>query len=105
MNAAKPSTSRDYREYLIAGLRDPEESATFLEAILEEKNPEPELLKVALQDIAEALGRANSSSEQAQQHLKQVDRLLPESESSIVHALANWLDALGLKLTVVVKDA
>jgi DNA-binding phage protein len=103
MKDVKAPTSKSYRESLIAGLKDPEESAAFLEAILEEKDPEPELLRVALQDVAEALSTANLSSEQAQQHLEQLDRLLPNSESSVIYNLANWLDALGLKLTVTVK--
>lgn len=94
--------SKSYRESLIAGLKDPQESAAFLEAILEEKDPEPELLRVALKDVGEALGEA-MSPEQAQQHLEKLDRLLPDSESLLIYNLANWLDALGLKLTVTVK--
>jgi len=44
----KASISDSYHDYLVRSLQDPEEAAADLEAILEEENPEPELLKVAL---------------------------------------------------------
>jgi hypothetical protein len=46
------STSRDYHPYLIESLKDPTESAAFLEAVLEDCTPEE--LDLALTDIAAA---------------------------------------------------
>lgn len=38
------SASDTYHDYLIGLLQDPEEAAAYLEAILEEEDPDPELL-------------------------------------------------------------
>jgi DNA-binding phage protein len=104
MKNVKMPTSSSYLEYLISTLKDPQEAAAFIEAILEEKDPEPELLRSALQDVAQGLGSAKLPPEQAKLHLQQLDQLLPNSESLLIHNLANWLDVLGLKLTVSVKE-
>ncbi len=39
-----PPKTRSYQEYLIETLGDPQEAALYLWAILQEENPEPELL-------------------------------------------------------------
>lgn len=49
-------TSRDYQEYLVNSLKDPERAAGYIAAILEESDPEPELLASALDDVAISLG-------------------------------------------------
>jgi DNA-binding phage protein len=48
----KVPTSRDYQEYLVNSLKDPERAAGYITAILEEPDPEPELLASALDDVA-----------------------------------------------------
>ncbi|WRH66111.1 MAG: hypothetical protein RSE13_20980 [Planktothrix sp. GU0601_MAG3] len=49
------SLTRNYQDYLIESLKDPSEAALYLWAILQEKDPEPELLLSALQDVAETV--------------------------------------------------
>jgi len=61
---------------LITSLQDPEEAAAYLEAILEEEDPEPELLKVALLNVAEALGDADDASEKRKFYSKKLDEIL-----------------------------
>ena len=100
MKNVKMLTSRSYNDYLIASLRDPEEAAAYIEAILEEKNPEPELLRSGLQEVAQALGQLTMPIEQANHHLEQLDQILPDHESQVIYNLANWLSTLGLKLSV-----
>jgi DNA-binding phage protein len=53
--------TRSYHEYLINSLQNPLESAAYLWAILQEENPEPQLLKVVLEDVLSALGEAKLS--------------------------------------------
>lgn len=93
-------TSDSYHPYLISHLKDQSYAALYIEAILEEKDPEPELLKVALSNVAEALGEVNMSSEQAKLHREELDKLLSKPGIEAIYRLANWLNDLGLKLTV-----
>lgn len=95
--------SVSYRESLIARLKNPEYAAGYIEAILEEEDPEPELLKHALQDVAEALGELNLPKEQAKLHLEKLDRILSVEGSAEIYNLGLWLNELGLKLWVTVK--
>jgi hypothetical protein len=44
----KMPTSDSYREYLIESFKQPEEAGGFIGAILEEKDPEPALLRNAI---------------------------------------------------------
>ena len=94
METQKYPASRDYREYLIESLKDPEDSASYLTPILEEKDPEPELLASALDDVAQALG--------ADSDRQWVKDFGASGKSQSVYELAEWLDGLGLKLTVTV---
>ncbi len=47
--------TKNYHQYLIESLKDPTEATAYFWAILQEENPETELLKVALENILEAL--------------------------------------------------
>ncbi len=70
---------------------------------MEEKAPEPELLPSALKDVAEALGEVNISKEEAILHQQKLEVVLSYPGSYGIYSLVDWLDALGLKLTVSVK--
>ena len=52
MESTDYPASRDYQVSLIKSLQDPEDAAGYLTAILEESDPEPELLASALDDVA-----------------------------------------------------
>lgn len=97
-------TSRSYQEYLIQSLKDPVEAAAYIEAILEEKDPEPELLQLALGNVAEALGELNLSSEQAKIHKEKLNDLLSKHGSDAIYSLRYWLNTLGLKLSVAISE-
>ncbi len=92
--------SLSYHDFLISHLKDLSYSALYIEAILEEKNPEPELLKMALSNVAEALNEQHMTPEQAKLHLEKLDELLSQPGAEAIYNLGNWLNALGLKLTV-----
>ncbi|TVP62988.1 MAG: transcriptional regulator [Nodularia sp. (in: Bacteria)] len=100
-------TSDSYHEYLISRLKDPNYAAVYLETHLEladGEQPEPELLKLALSHIAEALGEKNMTPEEVSLHIKKIDALLSQSGSEEIYNLGNWLNTLGLKLTVTVSE-
>jgi len=96
METQKYPASRDYRESLIESLKDPEDSACYLTAILEEKDPEPELFALCLGHVAAALG-----SDSDRQWVKDFGA---KDKGQSVYELAEWLDSLGLKLTVTTKS-
>ena len=95
--------SLPYHPFLIASLsKNTQLAAAYITATLEEEAPEPELLKRALSDVAEALGQPKMSPEQYELQLKKLDELLSHSGSDAIYNLGIWLNALGLKLTVAV---
>ena len=97
-----PPKTRSYQEYLIESLRDPQEAALYLWAILQET--EPELLSSALKDVIEALGELRMTPEQTRLQLEKLDELLKHQGSDAIYGLFNWLKDLGLTLTVVVDE-
>ena len=48
--------SNNYHQYLIESLKDEKEAANYLWGILQEEQPEPQLLEMALNNVLEALG-------------------------------------------------
>jgi DNA-binding phage protein len=104
MENAKMPTSDSYQGYLIEALKDKIHAAAYLTAHLEDEEPEPGLLALALSNVFEALGEPNMSVEEASLHLEKLDVLLSQNGSATIYALANWLKALGLKLTVAVDE-
>ena len=102
MQNAKIPTSDSYQDYLIEALKDKIHAAAYLTAHLEDEEPELGLLELALSNVFEALGKPNMSAEDASLHLEKLDILLSGEGSATIYALANWLNALGLKLTVAV---
>jgi DNA-binding phage protein len=97
-------TSDSYHDYLISCLKDPSYAAVYLETHLEEKEPEPELFRLGLSNVAEALGELNMSSEQAKLHREKLDKFLSDGGIEAIYNLVDWLNALGLKLTVTVPE-
>ncbi|MFM9266897.1 DNA-binding protein [Tychonema sp. BBK16] len=94
--------SLPYHPFLIESLKNPIDSAMYLEALFEEENPEAELLEMVLSNVAEALGQPKMSPEQYELHLKTLDELLSKQGSDAIYSLGIWLKTLGLKLTVAV---
>lgn len=93
MESTDYPASRSFRDYLIESFQDPEDAAGYLTAILEEPDPEPELLALALDDVA--LG-----GEGDRQWVKDFGA---SDKSQVVYEFAAWLDSLGLRLTVTMK--
>jgi DNA-binding phage protein len=60
MKEMKMPTSDSYRESLIESLKDAEHAGDLIGAILEEKDPEPALLRNAIRKVIEAGIRMNA---------------------------------------------
>lgn len=97
MESTNHPASRSFRDYLMESFQDPEDAAGYLTAILEEPDPEPELLAAALDDVVAALG-----DEGDRQWVKDFGA---SDKSQAVYELAAWLDSLRLRLTVTVKQS
>lgn len=104
MKNVKVPTSDSYREFLIERLKDPEHSAGFIEAILEEEDPEPELLRNALRKVVEAHGKMNKLSSEVKQHHNRLDKMLTESGCAEIYSFVEFLDLLGFQVAVTVKE-
>lgn len=102
MKDVKAPTSHSYREYLIESLKEAEEAAGYIGAILEEKDPEPALLRNAIRNVIEAKIRMNALSESAKEHHEKLDKMLTESGGSEIYSLVELLEALGFKLEITV---
>ena len=98
--------SLPYHPYKISNLKEQAYSAGYLTEILEEEEGDLELgiMRKALRDVFEALGEPNMSAEDAKLHLEKLDFLLSGKGSATIYALASWLNAVGLKLTVALDE-
>ena len=99
--------SLPYHPFVISHLQDPAYSAGYLTMFLndqEEGDLELGILPSALKDVFEALREPIMSAEDAKLHLEKLDVLLPQSGIATIYALANWLNVLGLKLSVAVAQ-
>ena len=104
MKEMKMPTSDSYYESLIESLKEPEESAGYIGAILEEKDPEPALLRNAIRKVIEARIRMNVLSESAKEYHEKLDQMLTESGGAEIYSLVELLEALGFKLEVTMAD-
>jgi len=104
MKEMKMPTSDSYYESLIESLKDAEHAGGYIGAILEEKDPEPALLRNAIRKVIEAQIRMNVLSESAKEHHEKLDQMLTESGGSEIYTLVELLEALGFKLEVTVAD-
>ncbi|MBW3586131.1 MAG: transcriptional regulator [Cyanobacteria bacterium 0813] len=100
----KIPTIDSYREFLIESLKDAEHAGGFIGAILEEKDPEPALLRNAIRKVIEARIRMNTLSESAKEHHEKLDKMLTESAGWEIYSLVPLLEALGFKLEITVAD-
>ncbi|MCC3408955.1 MAG: transcriptional regulator [Microcoleus sp. PH2017_10_PVI_O_A] len=97
--------SLPYHDFLMARLKDPNYVAIYLEThfeLDEGEEADEALIRLALGDVAEALGQPKMTPEEYELHLKKLKELLSQQGSNTIYNLGTWLNALGLKLTVAV---
>ena len=103
MKDVKIPTSDSYLDALIESLKDPERAAGNIEAALEEKEPQPELLQLTLKDVVDARVRMNNLSEEAKLHYEKLDKILLETGGAEIYTLVELLDALGFRIAIALK--
>ena len=90
---------KSYQEELIESLKDPIEAAEYLNAALEDGDPEVFLL--ALRDVVGARGGGMTSlAEKTKLNRESLYRMLSKKGNPELRSLGALLDALGLRLAV-----
>lgn len=98
-----PKRVRNYEENLNERLKDPEYSAGYLNAVLEDKGPDhKERFLLALRDVAKAHGMTKLAGD-TQMAREAMYRALSESGNPEFDTLTALLDAVGLRLAVETK--
>ena len=91
-----------YQGYLTESLKDPEEAAAYVEAVLE--LDDPAALLVALRQVAKAHGMAEVAR-RADVGEKSLFRALSENGNPTISTLHKVLPAVGLRLSVTPEHA
>jgi len=94
---------RRYEDVLDEDLKDPAEAAGYLNACLEDEDPEVFLL--ALRDVARARGGLARLAEMTELNREHLYRMLSENGNPEFRSLEALLDALGFRLAVTLKRA
>jgi DNA-binding phage protein len=92
--------THSYHDYLINSLQDIEESAAYIQAILEETAPEPELLLTVLRDLVKAQSQVSLITEDDLQNWERLQELLKTSGGEEIYRFMGLLKALGLKTEI-----
>lgn len=99
-----PKRTRDYKESLIESLKDPKEAAAYLNAHLEDNDKDAEeFFLMALRDVATAYG-VSYLAEEASLGRESLYKALSKTGNPKLSTLVSLLDAIGLKLSVDVKQ-
>ncbi len=106
MKEVRMPTSDSYLDALIEELKDPEMAAGSIEVALEleEKDPQPDMLRLTLKDVVEARVRMKNLSDEAKQCYEKLDKMLLETKAAEIYSLIEFLDALGFRLAIAPKD-
>lgn len=97
------SRPRRYEDMLDEDLQDPTEAVGYLNACLEDGDPEAFLL--ALRDVARARGVVAKLAEATELNGEHLYRMLSENGNPELRSLEALLDALGFRLSVTLKEA
>jgi probable addiction module antidote protein len=93
--------SKSYQADLIESLRDSQEAAEYLNAALEDDDPE--LFLLALRNVAEAQGGMAQLAEKTKLNRESLYKMLSERGNPELRSLEALLHALGLRLAVTVE--
>ncbi|MEG4424585.1 MULTISPECIES: transcriptional regulator [unclassified Microcoleus] len=96
--------THSYHDYLIKSLQEIEEAAAYIQAILEEKEPESELLLTVLKDVVKAQDKLSIMAEDEQQNWEKLEELLKASGGEEIYRFMGLLKSLGLKTEIAVNQ-
>ncbi len=94
--------SKPYQPELIRSLRQPRQAAAYLNAALEEGDPE--LFLLALRNVAEAQGGIGILAEKSNLNRESLYRMLSERGNPEFRSLDALLHALGFRLTIKIQE-
>ena len=94
---------RRLEDFLDERLQDPISAIGYLNACLEDE--EPEVFLLALRDVARARGGLEKLAESASLNPEHVVRMLSELGNPELRTLETLLDALGFRLSIKLKEA
>lgn len=95
------SKTRNYKDDLLESLTNPEEAREYLNAALEDENPEIFLL--ALRDIVEANSSMSELAEATNRNRESLYKTLSERGNPQLNSVRSILSNLGFKLAVEVN--
>ena len=95
--------SRSYRENLLKSLSDPEEAREYLNAALEDENPEIFLL--ALKDIVDANSSMSKLAQATNRNRESLYKTLSEKGNPQLNSIRSILSNLGFRLAVEVNSS
>jgi probable addiction module antidote protein len=95
--------SRDYQRSLLEALKDPNETVEYLNAALEER--EPEVFLLALRDVVDSYGGMGKLAASTSLNRENLYRMLSTRGNPEFFSLSTVLDTIGLRLAVVPKTA
>ncbi|MGK7932161.1 MAG: transcriptional regulator [Microcystaceae cyanobacterium] len=104
MQSVKIPLSISYEDFITDKLQNPEHAAGFITAILEEENPEPELLRNALRKVITAYRQPQTLSATAEDYYTQLEEILTQTGGQEIYTFIQLLNALGLQLSVEVSE-
>src|SRR3970282_841401 len=95
--------SRSYQSNLLEALKDPNEAAEYLNAALEDG--EPEVFLLALRDVVESYGGMGKLAASTSLNRENLYRMLSTKGNPEFFSLSTVLDAVGFRLAVEPKAA
>jgi|SRR3990172_12141640 len=95
--------SKSYQNQLVESLKDPREAAEYLNAALEDG--EPEVFLLALRDVVESYGGMSKLAESTSLNRENLYRMLSTKGNPEFFSLSTVLDAIGFRLAVEPKAA
>jgi len=95
--------SRNYRNHLVESLKDPTEASEYLNAALEDG--EPEVFLLALRDVVDSYGGMGKLAASTSLNRENLYRMLSTRGNPEFFSLSTVLDAVGFRLAVEPKTA
>lgn len=90
--------TKKYREHLLSQLQDPKEAAAYLDACLEDEDPQVILL--ALKDVADAQGGVGKLSKSSSLNRQSLYRTLSRRGNPKLGTICSILSSLGMELHI-----
>ena len=100
MQTVKTAPTKDYQDYLVIALNDPQRAAGNIEMALQEKESLSGMLQLTLEDIINARKRANNLNESAQLAYEKLAAILTQTDGQEIYSFIDLLEKLGLNINI-----